>query len=51
MENYRVAHAIAVPPGLAEASTEELRTAMIKYRTIFDEFVLAQKSLEKRSAA
>src|SRR5580698_10860925 len=37
MENYRVAHAIAVRPGRTEASTEELRTAMIQYRAIFDE--------------
>ena len=32
MENYRVAHAIAVRLGQVEASTEELRTAMIQYR-------------------
>jgi len=42
MENYRVAHAIAVRPGRAEASTEELRTAMIQYRAIFDELVQVQ---------
>jgi hypothetical protein len=51
MENYRVAHAIAVRPGRAEASTEELRTAMIQYRTIFDELVQAQKPIEIRTAA
>jgi len=51
MENYRVAHAIAVRPGLAEASTEELRTAMIQYRSIFDELVQAQKIQERKSAA
>jgi hypothetical protein len=51
MENYRVAHAIAVRPGRAEASTEELRTAMIQYRTIFDELVQAQMPQAKRSAA
>ena len=51
MEDYRVAHAIAVRPSRAEASTEELRTAMIQYRAIFDELVLAQKPQEKRSAA
>ena len=51
MENYRVAHAIAVRPGRAEASTEELRTAMIQYRTIFDELVQAQSPQERKSAA
>jgi hypothetical protein len=51
MENYRVAHAIAVRPGRAEASTEELRTAMIQYRAIFDELVQAQMLRENKSAA
>ena len=51
MENYRAAHAIAVRPGRAEASTEELRTAMIHYRAIFDEIVQAQSPQEKKSAA
>ena len=51
MENYRGAHAIAVRPGRAEASTEELRTAMIHYRAIFDEIVQAQSPQEKKSAA
>ncbi len=51
MENYRVANAIAVRNGRVEASTEELRTAMIQYRTIFDELVQVQKLPEKKSAA
>jgi hypothetical protein len=51
MQDYRVAHAIAVRPGRAEASTEELRTAMIQYRAIFDELVQALKPQEKRAAA
>jgi hypothetical protein len=51
MENYRVAHAIAVRTHPAEASTEELRTAMIQYRAIFDELVQARNFQEKRSAA
>jgi len=42
MEDYRLANAIAVRSGRADASTEELRTAMIQYRTIFDELVQAQ---------
>ena len=51
MESFRVAHAIAVRPQGAEASTEELRTAMIQYRTIFDELVQALKPQEIKSAA
>jgi hypothetical protein len=51
MENYRVAHGIAVRQAGAEATTEELRTAMIQYRSIFDELALAQKPITSRSAA
>jgi hypothetical protein len=51
MENYRLAHAIAVRPDRVEATTEELRTAMIQYRAIFDELVQAQKPSETRVAA
>jgi hypothetical protein len=51
MENYRVAHSIAVRPGRLEASTEELRTAMIQYRAIFDELVQPQDLREKQSVA
>jgi hypothetical protein len=51
MEDYRLANGIAVRTGRVDASTEELRTAMIQYRTIFDELVQAQKPGEKRSAA
>jgi hypothetical protein len=39
VENYRVAHAIAVRQTLGRASTEELRQAMIHYRTLFEELV------------
>jgi hypothetical protein len=51
MENYRVAHSIAVRLGQAEATTEELRTAMIQYRNIFDDLLQAPKQLETRTAA
>ena len=51
MENYRVAHSIAVRLGQAEATTEELRTAMIQYREIFDDLLQAPKQLETRTAA
>jgi hypothetical protein len=42
MENYRLANAIVIRKGLAEATTEELRTAMIHYRSVFDELIRAQ---------
>src|ERR1039458_539200 len=51
MEGYRVAHAIAVRPSGAEASTEELRTAMIQSRAVFDELIQTQSTQEKKSAA
>jgi hypothetical protein len=51
MENYRLAHGIAVRLGSVEASTEELRTAMIKYRAIFDELVQDRMPTQARTAA
>jgi hypothetical protein len=51
MEHYRAVHAIAVRPGGAEASDEQLRTALIQYRAIFDDVVQAQKPQHKRAAA
>ncbi len=51
MENYRIAHSIAVRLNQAEATTEELRTAMIQYRAIFDDLLQAQTPTEIRAAA
>jgi hypothetical protein len=51
MENYRLAHGVAIRPGQVEATTEELRTAMIQYRAIFDELLQAQKPGEHKVAA
>jgi hypothetical protein len=51
MENYRLAHGIAVRPGQVEATTEELRVAMIQYRAIFDELLQNQKPSEHKVAA
>jgi len=50
VENYRSAHNIALRLGRGEASTEELRTAMIHYRSLFDELVQVQTTGEKRVA-
>jgi hypothetical protein len=51
MENYRLANAIAVRNGPREATTEELRTAMIQYRAIFDDLLQPRKAAEVRTAA
>lgn len=51
MESYRIANSIAVRSGRVDASTEELRTAMIRYRAIFDELIQAQRPPAKKSAA
>ena len=44
VEHYHKAHDIAVRHGRGEASTEDLRQAMIHYRALFDNLVGAQAS-------
>ena len=39
LENYRAAHEIALRHAQGQASTEDLRQAMIHYRTLFQELV------------
>ena len=39
LENYRSAHAIALRQLRGESNTEELRQAMVHYRTLFEELV------------
>jgi hypothetical protein len=39
LEHYRSAHEIAVRQTQGQASTEDLRQAMIHYRTLFEELV------------
>jgi hypothetical protein len=39
MENYRTAHAIAVRQTQGQANTEDLRHAVIHYRTLFEDLV------------
>src|SRR5678809_332702 len=39
LENYRTAHEIALRQSKGQANTEDLRQAMIHYRTLFDELV------------
>ncbi|HTD24974.1 MAG TPA: hypothetical protein VK738_20145 [Terriglobales bacterium] len=50
-ENYRSAHEIALQLGRGEASTEELRAAMIHYRSLFEELVKEQTPGGKKEAA
>jgi hypothetical protein len=50
VENYRSAHNIALRLGKGEAGTEELRTAMIHYRSLFDELAQVQPPADKRVA-
>lgn len=39
LENYRAAHEIALRQMRGQASTEELRQAMVHYRTLFEDLV------------
>src|SRR5579864_9172573 len=49
VENYRAAHAIALRHSAGEASTEDLRQAMVYYRTLFQE-LLEERQLQKKGA-
>jgi hypothetical protein len=49
VENYRVAHDIALRHNRGQASTEDLRKAMVHYRSLFDE--LLEVALPERKEA
>ncbi|MGD0892858.1 MAG: hypothetical protein ABR923_15120 [Terracidiphilus sp.] len=51
MENYRSAHAVAVRTSPREATTEELRSAMIQYRNTFDYLIQVAKPVTVKPAA
>jgi hypothetical protein len=54
VENYRSAHEIALrvaKVGKDEATTEELRTAMIHYRSLFEELVQVPVNVERKEVA
>lgn len=51
VENYRSAHEIALRLGKEQASTEDLRTAMIHYRSLFEELVQVPTSVERKAVA
>src|ERR1019366_5355790 len=48
VENYRSAHEIALRVGKDAATTEDLRTAMIHYRSLFEELVQAPTAVERK---
>lgn len=51
VENYRSAHGTALRLGRGQASTEDLRTAMIHYRSLFEELVQQGTSGKEITAA
>jgi hypothetical protein len=51
VQSYRSAHEIALRVGKSEATTEDLRTAMIHYRSLFEELVQAPTTVERTEVA
>ena len=51
VENYRSAHEIALRVGTDGATTEDLRTAMIHYRSLFEELVQVPTVVEREEVA
>ncbi len=49
VQNYRVAHNIAIRQDQGKASTEDLRKAVVHYRSLFDE-LLYDSDLERKVA-
>ena len=49
VDNYRAAHEVALRHGRGQASTEDLRKAMVHYRSLFDE--LLENSLAEMKEA
>jgi len=51
VENYRSAHEIALRVGKDAATTEDLRKAMIHYRSLFEELVQLPPVIERKEVA
>jgi hypothetical protein len=49
VENYRAAHAIAQRHSAGQASTEDLRQAMVHYRKLFQE-LLGEREAQRKGA-
>jgi FtsZ-interacting cell division protein ZipA len=48
LEHYRAAHAVALRHAQGQASTEDLRQAMVNYRALFDELLEEPRTVETR---
>jgi len=51
LENYRTAHEIALRQTKGQANTEDLRQAMIHYRTLFEELVSTPETTHMKAAS
>jgi hypothetical protein len=51
LENYRVAHNTALRQSQGQANTEDLRQAMIHYRSLFEELVGETEAVQAKAAA
>ena len=51
VDNYRAAHQIAVRHSQGQASTEDLRNAIIYYRSLFEELLQKRPSVHKKEVA
>ncbi len=49
VENYRLAHTIADRPTSTDGTTEDMRTAMLHYRALFDELLQVNAAGETRA--
>lgn len=50
-DNYRAGHDIAVQLGRSDASTEQMRKAMLHYRSLFDDLVTPPRHMERKEVA
>jgi len=50
VENYRIARAMAVKRERGEAATEELRQAVVNYRSLFDDLLATDKGAFRRAS-
>jgi len=50
VDNYRAAHAIALRELHGRAGTEDLRQALVHYRTLFDELLQPERAAARRAA-
>lgn len=48
VENYRVAHTVSEQTQTQQASTEDMRTALLSFRSLFDELLQAESAATRR---